>query len=272
MSQQFSEFNIPQLVTEDDTPVDNIFSEKQQRLLTEPLYSSWKPNNTFLATANVGLFSDIYHEPLVPDMLLSLDVEITEKNWPTEQRSYMLWQFGKPPDVVIEVVSNRIGQENTKKMERYLRMRIPYYVIFDPFQELSDEVLTIYASLDLRKYIKYHQSFLSEIGLGLILWEGMFEGTQATWLRWCDEQGNLIATGEERAEQEKARAEQEKARADQEKVRADQLEQKQQQSETQISELTEQLQQVQNQSAQEKEQIEKMAAKLKALGIDLSDL
>lgn len=265
MSQKFSEFNIPQLVTEDDTPVDNIFSEKQQRLLTEPLYSSWKPNTTFLATANVGLFSDIYHEPLVPDMLLSLDVEITEKNWPTEQRSYMLWQFGKPPDVVIEVVSNRIGQENTKKMERYLRMRIPYYVIFDPFQELSDEVLTIYASLDLRKYIKYHQSFLSEIGLGLTLWKGLFEGTSATWLRWCDEQGNLIATGEERAEQEKTRAEQEK-------IRADQLEQKQQQSETQISELTEQLQQVQRQSAQEKEQIEKMAAKLKALGIDLSDL
>jgi hypothetical protein len=29
------------LITEDDTPVDKLFSEKQQRLLTEPLYSSW---------------------------------------------------------------------------------------------------------------------------------------------------------------------------------------------------------------------------------------
>ena len=29
------------LVTEDDTPVDNIYSEKQQRLLTEPLFSGW---------------------------------------------------------------------------------------------------------------------------------------------------------------------------------------------------------------------------------------
>ncbi len=251
MSEQFSKFNIPQLVTEDDTPVDNIFSEKQQRLLTEPLYSSWKPNISFLATANVGLFSDIYHEPVVPDMLLSLDVEITEKNWPTEQRSYMLWQFGKPPDVVIEVVSNRIGQENTKKMERYARMRIPYYVIFDPFQELSDDILNVYALLDLRRYIKYHQNFLSEIGLGLTLWEGTFEGTSATWLRWCDEQGHLILTGEERADQEKIRA-------DQERVRADQLEQE--------------LQKAQQQSAQEKEQMEKMAAKLKALGIDIDKI
>ena len=31
---------INELVTEDDTPVDNLLSEKQQRLLTEPLYSS----------------------------------------------------------------------------------------------------------------------------------------------------------------------------------------------------------------------------------------
>jgi hypothetical protein len=29
------------LITEDDTPVDNLPSEKQQRLLTEPLYSAW---------------------------------------------------------------------------------------------------------------------------------------------------------------------------------------------------------------------------------------
>ena len=28
------------LITEDETPVDNLPSEKQQRLLTEPLYSS----------------------------------------------------------------------------------------------------------------------------------------------------------------------------------------------------------------------------------------
>lgn len=29
------------LVTEDDTPVDSIYSEKQQRLLTGPLFGEW---------------------------------------------------------------------------------------------------------------------------------------------------------------------------------------------------------------------------------------
>ena len=37
----FPKPNIDHLITEDDEPVDNIFSEKQQRLLTDPLFSSW---------------------------------------------------------------------------------------------------------------------------------------------------------------------------------------------------------------------------------------
>lgn len=46
-------------MTEDATPVDNLFSEKQQRLLTESMYSSWRgpgAERPFLALANVGMF------------------------------------------------------------------------------------------------------------------------------------------------------------------------------------------------------------------------
>ncbi|WP_228055081.1 hypothetical protein [Gloeocapsopsis crepidinum] len=42
--------DISHLVTEDDTLV-NLLAEKQQRLLTSCLYSSWKPGVPFLATA-----------------------------------------------------------------------------------------------------------------------------------------------------------------------------------------------------------------------------
>jgi hypothetical protein len=44
------------LVTEDDTPVDNLFSAKQQRLLVEPLYTSWSGSGEgrpFLVEANL---------------------------------------------------------------------------------------------------------------------------------------------------------------------------------------------------------------------------
>jgi hypothetical protein len=37
------------------------------------------------------------------------------------------------------------------------------------------------------------------------LWEGRFEDTEGTWLRWCDREGNVNPTGTERA----VRAEQE---------------------------------------------------------------
>ena len=92
--------DIQDLVTEDDTPVDNLPSEKQQRLLTEPLYSAWAgpgEGRTFLAAANVGIFYQARHPAIVPDMFLSLDVQVTADWWQREHRSYFLWEFGKPP-------------------------------------------------------------------------------------------------------------------------------------------------------------------------------
>jgi hypothetical protein len=58
------------------------------------------------------------------------------------------------------------------------------------------------------------------------LWEGTYEDMHATWLRWCDRDGNLIPTGAEwrqRADQEQQRADQEQQRADQEQQRAERL-------------------------------------------------
>lgn len=68
--------DISDLVTEDDTPVDNLISEKQQRLLTTCLYSSLSRDVPFLATANAGLFYGLKQPPLVPDVLLSLEVSV----------------------------------------------------------------------------------------------------------------------------------------------------------------------------------------------------
>jgi hypothetical protein len=38
------------------------------------------------------------------------------------------------------------------------------------------------------------------------LWEGEFEARQDTWLRWCDRQGNILLTGDERSQQAEQRA------------------------------------------------------------------
>ena len=138
---------VDHLVTEDDTPVDNVFSEKQQRLLTEPLYSSWAgpgQQRSFVAMSNVGLFFAVHRPPLVPDVLLSLDVELPADLHPKSHRSYFVWEYGKLPDVVIEVVSNREGGEDSEKLAAYAQVAVRYYVIFDPEGLLGPEVLRVY--------------------------------------------------------------------------------------------------------------------------------
>lgn len=212
------ELDISHIVTEDDTPVDNLFSEKQQSLLTEPLYANWDGGTrrrTFIVAANVGLYPDIGGNPVVPDVFLSMDVEIAEDWYARRHRTYFFWEFGKAPEIVIEIVSNREGGEDTCKMAQYARMGIAHYVIFDPTLALSDQMLRIY-ELRHQQYEQAETAWFRGVELGLTLWEGSYEGKEATWLRWFDHNRDLIPTGAEstaRAEQRAAEAE---ARAQQE--------------------------------------------------------
>jgi hypothetical protein len=104
---------VDQIVTEDDTPADNFQSAQQQRRLVEPLYSSEALPSPFIAEANVGLFYKLKADPIVPDMLLSLGVQRPEDFVQKQNRSYFVWEFGKVPEVCIEVVSNQEGNELT---------------------------------------------------------------------------------------------------------------------------------------------------------------
>jgi Uma2 family endonuclease len=233
------------IVTEDDTPVDNMLSEKQQRLLTEPLYSSWAVGRPFLATANVGLFYAVRQPPLVPDVLLSLDVLVPGDFMAKEHRSYFLWEFGKAPEAVVEIVSNTEGGETTDKMLKYAQIGILYYAIYDPYEAVQSEPLKVYVLRD-KSYVPCSGEWLPVLGLGLTLWPGTFESSDTVWLRWCDRQGQVISTGAERADQERERADEARERADQERDRADQERER---------------------ADQERLRAEQLAAQLRALGV-----
>ncbi len=206
-----------QLVTEDDKPMDNFASEKQQRLLVGSLYSS-RQNQTFLAAANVGIYHTDGEPPIVPDIFLSLDVEVPQNWWEKQNRCYMVWRFGKPPEVAIEIVSNKEGNELGKKLEIYEHMRVSYYIVYDPTQQLG-QPLCIY-ELRGRRYFETTETWLEQVDLGLTLWEGEFEGRQDIWLRWCYKDGNILLTGDERASQAEQRASQAEQRASQAEQRA----------------------------------------------------
>ncbi len=207
------DFDYESLITEDDEPVDNIASEKQQRLLTEPLYTSsdalpfpWP----FLVMANVGLFYHPQQPAVVPDVLLSLGVQAADNWWAKRHRSYFVSQYGKLPEVVVEIVSNNEGGEDSGKWQLYAQIGIPYYVIFDPQGILSQDILRAYKRDDITQiYQQIPPAWFPEVGLGLRLWTGAFEGREEIWLRWCDEGGVVVPTGKEKAAQER----QEKERA-----------------------------------------------------------
>lgn len=219
---------VENLVTEDDEPVDNLYSEKQQRLLTEPLYTSWMPPQTdkkqnkprkFLAAANVGVFPSIHQPPLVPDMFLSLDVTVPENWYEKSGRSYFCWEFGKAPEVVVEIVSNKKGGELSSKLRHYARIGVIYYIVYDPTTQLANETLHVYES-HRGKFRKRKEYFFPDIGLGVRLWNGSFEGKKGTWLRWCDVHEKVIPTGAESVKRETKRATREAERAKHEAERA----------------------------------------------------
>ena len=215
--------DIRDLAIEDDTPVDNLITEKQQRLLTEPLYSqSSVLDCPFLVAANVGVFYAVRQPPIVPDVFLSLEVEVPE-NWREKKnRTYLVWEFGKPPNVTIEIVSNKEGNELGSKLRDYSRIGVAYYVVFDPLQQLGDSLLRVF-ELRGNRYQEMTETWLEQVGIGLTLWDGVFEGKHDRWLRWSTREG-VVPTGAEQAEQERQRAEQERQRAERAEARAMRLE------------------------------------------------
>ena len=117
-----------------------------------------------------------------------------------------------------------------------------YYAIFDPIDQLNGGVLRVYR-LHEGVYRLADNGWLPVVGLGLTLWQGAYEELTQTWLRWCDQEGNVIPTGAERAAHEHQRS----VEAEQRAVAAAQ------------------------QVEQERQRAERLAAQLRVLGIDPQD-
>lgn len=88
-----------------------------------------------------------------------------------------------------------------RKWEVYEQiLRVPYYVVFSRYtNQLRFFQLTggHYQEQDLDP--DHPRIWISELELGLKLWQGEFEGIPRQWLRWYDNQGNWLPTDAERA-------------------------------------------------------------------------
>jgi Uma2 family endonuclease len=155
-----------------------------------------------------------------------------------ERRSWVVWEEGKAPDVVIELLSDTTTEfDKTEKKYIYQdRLRVSEYFWFDPF---NPEDL---AGFSLQKGIfqpiecnENNQLISQALGLSLVRWFGEYKGIEATWLRWADLDGELFLLPQEIAEQAHQKAEQEYQRAEQAYQRAEQEYQRAEQVESQLN-------------------------------------
>ena len=127
-------------------------------------------------------------------MLLSLDVALPAGLWPKSHRSYFVWEYGKPPDVVVEVVSNEEGREQYEKLGGYARIGIRYYVIYDPERILNEEPLAVFSWTPraIARWLTRCGCRVSNCRLRL--WAGRYEDHENTWLHWTDAAGTQSPT------------------------------------------------------------------------------
>lgn len=138
------------------------------------------------------------------------------------RRSYVLWQELIAPLIVLEFLSGDGTEERDStpyegKFWIYENVIRPaFYGIYE-VKKASVEVYQLVAG----RYEKMSPNSrghypIALMGVELGIWQGYFLlDKEFPWLRWWDEQGNLLLTGDERAEIERQRAE----KAEQENAR-----------------------------------------------------
>jgi Uma2 family endonuclease len=207
----------------DGVPMETERHKKQMDLLVDSL-EFWLGERGY-----VGGNMFVYFSPnqLKNEGFKGPDVFVTLGLGNKERKSWVVWEEGKSPDVVIELLSESTAkQDKTVKKEVYQnQLKVAEYFWFDPhnpndFQGF--ELLRgVYEELPLT-----NDSFLSrQLGLKLIRWHGLYRNVKTTWLRWATLNGELLLLPREieaqRADAETQRADAETQRAEAEAQRAD---------------------------------------------------
>jgi Uma2 family endonuclease len=191
---------------------------------------------------------NLYYDPLHPNWYKRPDwymvLDVANANQQENLRlSYVVWQEGIAPFLVVELLSPGTEQEDLGQNLREVNkpptkwavyqniLRIPYYVVYDRYEnnfrgfKLNG---AHYEPINLSE----NRFCLQEIEMGLGLWQGTYQNTEGLWLRWYNVDGWLPTLTEkaknerQKAENEHQRAETERQKAETERQRADEAEAK----------------------------------------------
>jgi Uma2 family endonuclease len=145
-----------------------------------------------------------------PDVFVVLGVPARER------KSWVVWEEGKGPDVVIELLSEKtaVDDKGRKKTIYQNQLKVDEYFWFDPFN--PDD----WAGFELHGGVyepivpdERDRLICRRLGLALVRWHGIYAGVEAVWLRWATLEGELLPTYQEALTAERRRAEAEAQRA-----------------------------------------------------------
>jgi Uma2 family endonuclease len=223
-----------QLPESDGSIVQNFLEHPQSILLTDSIWPTLQyrhPGGRFCVGQDCGIYFRPTDPPLrgcvAPDWFYVPEVPPTLGG--RFRRSYVMWQELIDPFLVIEFVSGDGKEErdrtpNTGKFWIYEQViRADYYAIY----EVDPGTVEVYHLID-RTYERMEPNErghfeIVPLGVELGIWQGTYCNLDLPWLRFWDARGELLLTGDERAELERSAVEKEKARADRERERAERL-------------------------------------------------
>jgi Uma2 family endonuclease len=215
----------------DDEPVDNINQPPLAGALTESLELAGKLLPNSLTTTNYGICATLNNKVVVkaPDWAYIQSIRVPRSEI---VRSYTPQLQGDIPVLVMEFISDTVGKEYSSKptyppgkwffYEKVLQ--VPNYAIFEPSTgELEVYKLDNSGNYQLQTPDANNRYFIAQMNLFLGVWQGIRENRNDYWLRWWDENGELLLWGSEAATQQRQRAEAESQRAEAELQRAERL-------------------------------------------------
>ncbi len=217
--------------TQDDLPCDDGIPMETERhkhqsdLLINALWERLKQQNAYVGGNMFVYFSleQVRNQDFRgPDVFVVLDVPRKER------KSWVIWEEGKGPDIVIELLSeSTLSRDKTEKKRIYQsQMRVPEYFWYDPFNPEDFQGFRLQGSVYQPIEPDEQGRLISQqLELALVKWSGSYREIDTVWLRWATLEGELLPTTEEIAEQERQRAEQQRQRAELAEQQLEQLKQ-----------------------------------------------
>lgn len=196
-----------QLPCSDGVPMETQRHKMQMDLLLETLYPWLAARDNGYIGGNMFVYyssSQLKNQDFKgPDFFAVLDVPKAER------KSWVLWEEGKSPDVVIELLSESTAEQdkNGKKLVYQDQMRVPEYFWYDPFDPADWRGFRLVGGVYQDMELDVDNRYISEkLGLALVRWSGYYNDVEAVWLRWETLAGVLMPTKSELLQQAQGQA------------------------------------------------------------------